>query len=111
MGEIIMSALGTEFKYGIRIQEIDGYKLKDYDFDVTTYVYTNKSVTYKKGDTKHIKPIDDDSYMVIVPLDDAMKIGGGKVMAKVTCHIPDADFQDGYRTEVYDKLWTGLTIT
>lgn len=106
-----MSALGTEFKYGIRIQEIDGYKLKDYDFDVTTYVYTNKSVTYKKIDTKHIKPLDDDSYMVIVPLDDAMKIGRGMVMAKVTCHIPDADFQDGYRTEVYDKLCTGLTIT
>lgn len=106
-----MSALGTEFKYGIRIQEIDGYRLEDYDFEVTTYVYTNKSVTYRKNDINHIKPLDTDSYKIIVPSEDAMKIGRGVVMAKVTCHIPDADFQDGYRTEVYDKLCTGVTIT
>lgn len=106
-----MSALGTEFKFGIRVTPIDEMHFDTFDFEVTAYVFENKSVTFKKSDRVHIQKIDQDSYKVVVDAENAMKIGRGRVMAKVEVYIPDADFEDGFRTEVYDKLWTGVTIT
>lgn len=104
-----MSALVKEFKYGVIMTPLDDIHLDDCDFDIETYVYTNKSVTYHKGDENHLKPIDKDSYKVIVNSEDSVKIGKGRVMTKVTVKIPDADFEDGYRTEICN-LWTGITI-
>lgn len=106
-----MSALGTEYKYGIKLPPIDGIHLSEMDFEVTTYVYSNKSVTFKKSDEKHIKMINEDSYKVIVDSESAIKIGKGKVLAKLTIHIPDLDFEDGFRTEIYDDLCTYQVIT
>lgn len=106
-----MSALGTEFKYGVRMTPIDGIHLENCDFEVTSYVYTNKAVTYRKGDVKHIKRINEDSYKIIVDSEDSVKIGRGKVLAKISISMPDGDFEDGFRTEIYDKIWTGKTIT
>lgn len=103
--------LGTEIKYGIRIPPIDGIPMSSFDFEVETYVYQNRKVTYKKSDTQNVMPLDDDSYKIIVPKEDMLKIGRGVLLAKVTCHIPDNDFPDGLRTEVYDKLHTGWVIT
>ena len=105
-----MVALGTEIKFGIRFPQIDGVHFEDCDFEVSVYVYTNKSVTYKKGDEKHIKKMDEDSYKVVMTSDDALKIGRGHILATLTIHIPDGDFEDGYRTEVYDKLDTQWVI-
>jgi hypothetical protein len=106
-----MSALGTEFKYGVRMTPIDNIHLEDCDFEVTSYVYTNKAVTYRKGDVKHIKRINEDSYKIIVDSEDSVKIGRGKVLAKISISIPDSDLEDGFRTEIYDEIWTGKTIT
>lgn len=106
-----MSALGTEFKYGVRMAPINGIHMEDCDFEVTSYVYTNKAVTYSKGDAKHIQRINEDSYRIIVDSEDSVKIGRGKVLAKILISIPDSDFEDGFRTEIYDKIWTGKTIT
>lgn len=106
-----MSALGTEFKYGVRMPPIGDIHLEMCDFEVETYVYTNKSVKFSKGDTKHIHKIDKDSYMVIVDKESALKIGRGVILAKLIVHIPDNDFEDGFRTEVYDKLQTSWIIT
>lgn len=106
-----MSALGTEFKYGIRVGPVSGLHLQDYDFEVTTYVNPIRSVTFRKSDTEHVKPIDADSYSVIVDKVNAVKVGRGTVLAQVVVHIPDGDFPDGVRTEVYKDLCTGVTIT
>lgn len=106
-----MSALGTEFKYGIKVQLQDGKHLKDCDFEVTTYVHSNKAVTFSKSDTTHIKPIDDDTYKVIIDSDSALTIGRGRIMAKIVIHVPDdPDYSDGRRTEIYSDLYTGWTI-
>lgn len=104
-----MGALGT-FKYGLRMEPIGDIHLEDCDFDITSYVFTNRSVTYRKGDSTHLKKIDEDSYKIIVTEEDAMKIGKGKVMAKVTIRIPDSDYEDGFRTEVYDRIWTKIIV-
>ena len=89
---------------------MDGIHLEDCEFEITAYVYTNKAVTYRKGDAKNLQQIDEDSYKVIVYSDDSVKIGKGKVLARLVIHIPDMDYEDGFRTEIYDGLWTGITI-
>lgn len=106
-----MSALGTEFKINVSADPIDGIHMAEYDFECTLYVYSNKSVTYKKGDEKRIKETDRDNYRIIVPAEDSVKLGKGEVMLKFTAHIPDSDFEDGFRTEVVDRICTGETIT
>ena len=105
-----MLALGSEYKYGVTFPPIGGLHLENCDFEVETYVYTNRSVTFKKNDTKHIQKMDADRYMVIVDKESALKVGRGVVLAKLTVHIPDDDFDDGVRTEIYDKLKTEHTI-
>lgn len=104
-----MSAI-SEYKYSIGFPPIDGIHLEDCDFEVKTYVYANKFVTFKKGDETHIKKIDADHYKVIVDKENSLKIGRGKVLAELTVHIPDGDFQDGYRTEVVRDMYTGWTV-
>lgn len=106
-----MNALGTEFKYGLRMGPIGDVHLEDCDFEVETYVSANRRVVYRKGDVRHVQRIDADSYKVIVYAEDAMTIGRGNVLAKVTIHIPDSDYDDGFRTEIYKSLCTGVTIT
>jgi hypothetical protein len=106
-----MSALGTEFKYGLRLTPIDDVHLEDCDFEVETYVNANRRVMYRKGDVKHVQRIDADSYKIIVYAEDSRKIGSGKVMARVTIRIPDSDYDDGFRTEIYNDICTGRTIT
>jgi hypothetical protein len=105
-----MSALGTEYKYGIRMSPIGDIHLEECEFEVKTYIFSNKGVIFKKGDERHIKKIDADSYAVVVDKENALKIGKGVVVAEVTLHIPDADFDDGFRTEVIDGICTGIVI-
>lgn len=50
-----MGALGTEFKYGIRMKPIGDIHLENCDFEITSYVFANRSVTYRKGDAIHVK--------------------------------------------------------
>lgn len=105
-----MSALGTEFKINVNAEPIEGFHMSDYDFECILYVYTNRSVTFRKGDST-VKKTDDDNYRVIVNSEDCIKLGRGEVKLRFIAHIPDADFKDGYRTEIVDGICTGETIT
>ena len=49
---------------------------------------------------------DDDNYVALV---DSSKLGTGTIRCRVTAHIPDADFDDGIRTEI-EEVNTGITI-
>lgn len=51
--------------------------------------------------------VDDDNYVACV---DSTKLGVGKIMCRVTAYIPDADFEDGLRTEI-ETVDTNVTIT
>lgn len=105
-----MSALGTEFKINVNVEPMDGFHMADYDFECMLYVYTNKGVVYKKGD-ESMKKTDDDNYRICATSEDSLKLGRGSVKLKFTAHIPDADYPDGYRTEIYDNICTGVVIT
>ena len=101
-----MSVLGTEFKINVHIEPIDGMHMSEYNFECAFYVFTNKKVVIPKAD---MKIVDDDNYIAIIDVEKAMKIGRGKVLVDITAHIPDSDFDDGFRTEK-TSTWTGVIV-
>ena len=46
-----------------------------------------------------LKKEDDDNYVITLNDADMRTIGRGRINALVTAYIPDADFEDGFRTE------------
>lgn len=105
-----MSALGTEYKINVHVEPVDGSTMDDFDFECMLYIYTNKGVTFKKGD-EAVKREDENNYIICVNSQDAMKIGRGSVKMKFVAHISDSDFPDGFRTEIVDNICTGVVIT
>lgn len=105
-----MSALGTEYKINVHVEPVDGSTMDDFDFECMLYIYTNKSVTFKKGD-EAVKREDENNYIICVNSQNAMKIGRGSIKMRFTAHIKDPDFPDMKRTEIVDNICTGVVIT
>lgn len=101
-----MSALGTEFKFNVHIEPIDGLHMSEYDFECAFYVYTNRKVVLTK---KEMIQVDDDNYIAVINNADANRIGKGHINMEVTAHIPDSDFMDELRTEKA-IVCTGVTV-
>ena len=99
-----MSSIGTELKINVHLDRLDGYRMSDIDFSCDFFVYTNRKVTVNK---EAMVKVDDDNYVACV---DSTKLGVGKIMCRVTASIPDADFEDGLRTEI-ETVDTNVTIT
>lgn len=98
-----MASVGTEVKINVHAEPIGRLHMDDYDFEVKFYIYTNKSVTRCKED---LIRVDRDNYIALI---DSALLGAGKIKAKVTAYIPDSDFPDGLRTEVFTGT-TDITI-
>lgn len=101
-----MTVLGTELKFNVHLEPIDGFHMAEYDFEYAFYVFRNRAVLIKKAD---MEKIDDDNYLVKITKEDALKIGKGMIYAEATAYIPDNDFVDGTRTEKL-ILCTEVTI-
>ena len=101
-----MSVLGTELKFNVHLDPLDGLHMSGYDFECAFYVYTNRKVVIPKS---MMKKVDDDNYLAIIETSDALRIGRGNINAEITAYIPDADFSDGLRTEKL-RLCTDVTI-
>lgn len=98
-----MSSIGTEIKINVHLDRLDGYRMSDIDFTCDFFIYTNRKITIKK---EAMVKVDDDNYVACV---DSTKLGVGKIMCRVTAYIPDADFEDGLRTEI-ETVDTNVTI-
>ena len=85
--------LGTELKFLIEIQAA-GFSMADDDF----------TVTIKRGSKQHVfakadlARDDEDNFYVCF---DSAEFGSGVIQAVVTAYVPDTDFPDLLRTEVY----------
>lgn len=95
--------LGTELKLNVNIAPIGAVTMDDYDWQAEVYCSTKRVVTIPK--TSAIK-VDSDNYIILVNTD---VLGAGELKCKVIAYIPDADFEDGFRTEVA-AIDTGITI-
>lgn len=95
--------IGTELKLNIHIEPIGEITMNDYDFEVEVYCSPKRPVMATKKDMIRI---DSNNYVVLV---DTNEVGAGELKCKVTAHIPDADFEDGFRTEIA-AIDTGISI-
>ncbi len=89
-----MSSIGTELKINVHVEPIDGFHMSDYDFTCRFYIYANRYVELEKSEMIRM---DDDNYIACI---DSSKLGTGNIMMRIMAYIPDADFSDGFRTEV-----------
>ena len=101
MDEIIY--LGTEVKLNINIEPIGGAVMDDYDFSCEFYCLPNASIRLNKD---QLIRTDENNYLAVI---DTMPLGVGELKCKVTAYIPDADCNDGIRTEVI-RIDTGMRI-
>ena len=91
---VLPPSLGTELKLNITAELGNGLHLSDVDFTVTFYSSLRRSEVFAKED---MVKVDDDNYIAVI---DTAKLGAGEYMMKLVAEIPDADCEDGFRTEV-----------
>lgn len=84
--------LGTELKFLVEI-EAGGFSMENDDFTVTIKRGSKQKV-FEKADLARV----DDKFYVCF---DSAELGSGMIQAIVTAYVPDTDFPDGLRTEVF----------
>lgn len=85
--------IGTELKYLVEI-DAGGFSMVDDDFTVTIKRGSKQKV-FAKAD---LARDGEDKFYVCF---DSSEFGTGLIQAVVTAYVPDTDFPDGLRTEVY----------
>lgn len=95
--------LGSELKLNVHIEPISELSMSDYDFSVELFTGRQKTITVSKSEAKQN---DKDNYIITL---DSQVLGVGRIIALVTCFIPDEDFADGIRKEVV-RIDTGMDI-
>lgn len=98
-----MSAIGSEIKMNVHVNPIGGIHLSDCDFTCHFFCYPNKVLNVKK---EEMIKVDDDNYTALVY---TKNLGTGMLYMTIKVEIPDADFEDGLRTEI-ETVCTGEVI-
>lgn len=96
--------IGTELKFLIDI-EADNFSMHDDDFTVEIargpkHLFFRKEDLVEEEYTETVDNAEVTKYHYYVCFDTA-NLGYGDVYAIVTAYVPDMDFDDGLRTEVY----------
>ena len=99
--------LGSDAKIAFTADLPDGLLLKDIDFEVKVVNVSlkDKAKEYQKSDC--IMAMDGAAYVVLVDTD---YLGVGRLMLRLTVHIPDTDYPSGTRKEVI-KINPHMAIT
>ena len=86
--------IGTELKFKIDI-EASGFSMVDDDFNI---------IIKKRNIEKRFEKVDlvDDGQGNYYVCFDSAEFGTGTISAIVTAYVPDTDFPDGFRTEVFE---------
>jgi hypothetical protein len=101
MGKIFQ---GTELKMSLRIEPFGQITMKDYMFRVELISGTLKKQSIIIEKDKMIP--EDDVYLICFS---TAELGIGRLKCRVTAEIPDAHFEDGFRTEI-SEIDTGIDI-
>lgn len=98
-----MSSIGTEYKINVRMAPMGEIHLADCDFEAKFYTGSMHNQIIKKED---MIEVDADNFLAMV---DSTLTGQGELKMRITVHLPDADFDDGVRTEV-KVVDTGIVV-
>jgi hypothetical protein len=87
---------GSKKKLSLHIDPIGGHTLSSYDFTVEYFTSPMQVVKLTK---EELLKTDDSTYIIRV---DTALVGTGILKCRVIAYIPDSDFIDGIREEIYD---------
>lgn len=90
---------GSERKLRLSMKPLGDIHFADCKVRIEAFVYTNKSVSI---DESRILKVDEDSYDILLCTDDAVLLGKGDIKLRVYIGIPDGDFPDEYRNQIYE---------
>ena len=100
-----MVSLETDLKINVHVEPIDGSThLSDCNF--SCFFYTNNETQGILLEKSEMIKIDDDNYIAKV---DTSLLGIGAVCLKLEVHVPDGDYDTGYRKEI-SRICTGIHI-
>lgn len=88
--------IGTEKKLALHIEPIGNITMNDYDFVVEYFCSDTRVERVTKA---QMREVSSDNYIIRV---DTAKVGCGRLKCRVIAYLPDSDFEDGTRTEIYD---------
>lgn len=98
MDKVCLKA-GSERKFILKMEPIDGVHLGECRLRVEAFVYANKAIEL---DSSCLKKVDEDTYKIIIRSEDAEALGRVDFKFRVHIGIPDADFPDNYRDQIYE---------
>lgn len=94
--------VGTDLKYALSVSA-EGFSMIDDEFEVLLTCGKNQLLLHKED---LVVDKNDNYYVCFSSLD----LGPGIVTATVTAHVPDDDFEDGFRDEVQKFTLVKLMI-
>lgn len=92
----IKTVEGSKKKLSLHIEPIGGHTMSSYNFAVEYFTSTMRVVKLTKED---LLKQDDNTYIIRV---DTTLTGCGDLKVRVIAYIPDSDFVEGVREEIYD---------
>lgn len=89
-----MELQGTGYIIEIMIDSVKGTLMRDLDFSVSFFVYTNRRETFHKRDLIHIQMDKADKYYALL---DSSKVGIGELKCDITINDPEPRWAGGAR--------------
>ena len=84
----------SELKLNVYVAPMGDIHLADCDFECLFYTYSrHNGILLKKED---MTQVDNDNFLAKI---DTAILGAGLVKVIITAHVPDSDFEKGYRIE------------
>lgn len=90
-----ISITGTVMKFALSLDLPGNLTMDDVVFEARFYIYGNKVETIPKSGM-----VRQDSGTYILALDTSLLGGDGRVKCQISVDIPDANCEDGVRTEI-----------
>lgn len=92
-----MELQGTGYIIEITIDSVKGTLMRDLDFSVSFFVYTNRRETFHKNDLIHIQMDKGDKYYALL---DSGRVGNGELKCDITIKDPEPRWAGGVRPVV-----------
>ena len=89
-----MELQGTGYIIEILVDSIKGNVMRNLDFNVSFFVYTNRRETFHKNDLIHIQMEEGDKYFALL---DSRKVGSGELKCDITINDPEPRWAGGAR--------------
>lgn len=89
-----MELQGTGYIIEILIDTVKGVPIRDIDFSVSFFVYTNRRETFNKSELVHIQMNDGDKYYALL---DSRKVGSGELKCDIAINDPEPRWAGGAR--------------